>query len=114
MHEWERERWLEKYPSEGERIWGEEADRLRASVEAAVSARARVEERERVEQSDRKFFIRFDGPPAHDSGRFVEVETADGLSVSPEASGARWYLQDDGTWLLGPFGYAAAPVEGGD
>ena len=58
-----------------------------------------------------RLFVRFDGPPSHDSGRFVELETEGWRSVGPEESGAHWYLQDDGTWLLGPFSRApeAAP-----
>lgn len=43
-------------------------------------------------------FIVFDGPPSHDSGRFVEVETSDGKSVS-----AGEWKQDGGYWNLGPF-----------
>lgn len=43
-------------------------------------------------------FIVFDGPPSNDSGRFVEVETADGKSVS-----AGEWKQDGEYWNLGPF-----------
>lgn len=49
-------------------------------------------------------FIVFDGPPSHDSGRFVEVETADGKSVS-----AGEWKQDGEYWNLGPF-YTAAQL----
>lgn len=44
-------------------------------------------------------YIIFDGPPSHESGRFVEVETADGSSVRA----GEWQQRDDGLWSLGPF-----------
>ena len=44
-------------------------------------------------------FIIFDGPPSHESGRFVEVETADGHSVRA----GEWKQREDGLWTLGPF-----------
>ena len=50
MHEWERDRWLEKYPTDGEAMWDERRVLLKLSVEAAVSAKARAEERERAEE----------------------------------------------------------------
>lgn len=40
--------------------------------------------------------IVFDGPPSHQSGRFVEVETADGKSVSV----GEWRERPDGLWAL--------------
>ncbi|KKL11649.1 hypothetical protein LCGC14_2543680 [marine sediment metagenome] len=39
--------------------------------------------------------IRFDGPPSHKSGRFVEVETLDGRSIKV----GEW-IQDGSDWLL--------------
>ena len=48
-------------------------------------------------------YIIFDGPPSHDSGRFVEVEDADGHGLGPEQTGADWKQRDDGLWQLGPF-----------
>ena len=44
-------------------------------------------------------FIIFDGPPSHESGRFVEVENSAGQSVS--AGG--WTERSAGLWSLGPF-----------
>ena len=38
----------------------------------------------------------FDGPPGPEAGRFVEVETLDGKSVSV----GRWLKRDDGFWAL--------------
>ena len=39
--------------------------------------------------------IIFDGPPGHDSGRFVEVETDDGKSIN-----AGEWIQDGNYWKL--------------
>lgn len=47
----------------------------------------------------RKVYIIFDGPPAHESGRFVEVETPERRSVRV----GEWTQRDDGLWQLGPF-----------
>ena len=40
--------------------------------------------------------IVFDGPPSHDGGRFVEVETPDGKSVRA----GEWHERADGLWEL--------------
>jgi hypothetical protein len=40
--------------------------------------------------------IVFDGPPSHDSGRFVEVEDDTGASICF----ARWVERKDGYWAL--------------
>ncbi len=40
--------------------------------------------------------IIFDGPPSHESGRFVEVETDDGKMVNA----GEWLKRDDGLWAL--------------
>lgn len=40
--------------------------------------------------------IVFDGPPAHESGRFVEVEDFQGKSISPW----NWVQREDGYWVL--------------
>jgi hypothetical protein len=40
--------------------------------------------------------IVFDGPPSHDGGRFVEVETPDGKSVRA----GEWHERPDGLWEL--------------
>ena len=39
--------------------------------------------------------IIFDGPPSHESGRFVEVETDDGKSIN-----AGEWIERDGYWVL--------------
>jgi hypothetical protein len=43
-----------------------------------------------------KIQIRFDGPPGHESGRFVEVEDASGKSFRM----GEWVEGQDGHWLL--------------
>jgi len=50
-------------------------------------------------------FVVFDGPPGHESGRFVEVETAAGRSVKAPGS---WHEHPTapGLWRLGPFAHA--------
>lgn len=47
-------------------------------------------------QSTEYVDIVFDGPPSHESGRFVEVEDASGKSITF----ARWVHRDDGYWVL--------------
>lgn len=44
----------------------------------------------------RKLHIVFDGPPSHEAGRFVEVETPDGKGVNY----GEWKHRDDGFWVL--------------
>lgn len=43
-------------------------------------------------------YIVFDGPPSHESGRFVETETKDGRGVG----GIDWEEMGNGMWRLGP------------
>ena len=40
--------------------------------------------------------IVFDGPPGHESGRFVEVEDETGKSIRL----GEWVKRDDGYWAL--------------
>ncbi len=40
--------------------------------------------------------IIFDGPPSHESGRFVDVETDDGKSIDV----GEWIERRDGLWTL--------------
>jgi len=40
--------------------------------------------------------IVFDGPPSHESGRFVEVENAAGASINF----GQWVQRPDGYWVL--------------
>lgn len=51
-------------------------------------------------------YILFDGPPSHESGRFVEVENGEGRGLGQAQTGASWCPRTDGCWALGPF----APV----
>jgi hypothetical protein len=44
----------------------------------------------------REIHVVFDGPPETESGRFVEVETADGRGVAA----GRWLHRPDGLWAL--------------
>ena len=46
----------------------------------------------RVEDVD----IVFDGPPSHESGRFVEVENSEGKSINF----GEWVQRADGYWVL--------------
>lgn len=43
-------------------------------------------------------YVRFDGPPGPESGRFIETEDENGHGVG----GIGWH-QDGDDWLLGPF-----------
>ena len=63
MHEWERERWLEKYPELGERMWDEKHARLKTALIEAV----RQAERERAQ---------------HDINRAYEEGHADGVDAA--------------------------------
>lgn len=40
--------------------------------------------------------IIFDGPPAHESGRFIEVETDAGAGIGV----GEWIEKEDGLWAL--------------
>ena len=73
---------------------------LCVALRAALAASA-----EAVQPHEQSLFVIFDGPPSNESGRFVEVETAEGRSVGKE-SGCDWKRRPDGLWSLGPF-YAA-------
>jgi hypothetical protein len=43
-----------------------------------------------------KIRVIFDGPPSHESGRFVEVETLDGKSINL----GKWINNGNGMWAL--------------
>lgn len=52
----------------------------------------------------KQVYVIFDGPPSHESGRFVEVETPDGHGVGPEGFSWESYPRHvSGLWRLGPF-----------
>ena len=46
--------------------------------------------------SEQAINVIFDGPPSHESGRFVEVELDNGRSVNV----GEWIERDDGLWAL--------------
>ena len=48
------------------------------------------------EISPEEIRVVFDGPPSHESGRFVEVETPDGKSISI----GEWHTRADNLWEL--------------
>jgi hypothetical protein len=50
----------------------------------------------RGQHIDAVFDIVIDGPPSHESGRFVDVEDADGRSIQV----GDWVQRDDGYWVL--------------
>ncbi len=52
-----------------------------------------------------EIYIIFDGPPSHESGRFVEVEDGEGHGLGLEQTGADW-KQRKKFWTLGPFANA--------
>ena len=52
-------------------------------------------------------YIIFDGPPSHESGRFVEVETITGQSVG---LAHYWSKRPDALWQLGPFFVVPQPA----
>ena len=58
------------------------------------------EKRDRVIEAvlGERLYVIFDGPPSHESGRFVEVEDTNGAS----ASVGEWHELEDGLWSLGP------------
>lgn len=74
-----------------------------AKVDEVIEAMRAVQRRalcNEVESAAGDLFIIFDGAPEHESGRFVEVEDAEGRSVD---SGADWVERPGGMWSLGPF-----------
>jgi hypothetical protein len=56
-----------------------------------------------------EIWIRFDGPPSHDAGRFIETEDAEGRGVG----GFEWRDNGDGTWSLGPFARVSGEANDG-
>ena len=49
-----------------------------------------------LEPTNRAINIIFDGPPSHEAGRFVEVETDDGKSINA----GEWIEKENGLWTL--------------
>ena len=52
--------------------------------------------KEQGKRAERALNIIFDGPPGHDAGRFVEVETDDGRGVGA----GTWIERANGMWAL--------------
>ena len=50
-------------------------------------------------------YVVFDGPPSHESGRFVEVEDETGAGVAVGT-----WRREAGLWALGPFSAQPAPA----
>ena len=55
-----------------------------------------IRKEERMTANQEYIDIVFDGPPAHESGRFVEVEDPSGASVRV----GEWIDRGDGYWVL--------------
>lgn len=72
-------------PTEAVEVLQDQVDALRA---AAVGHREPLGRNE--------IHIIFDGPPSHESGRFVEVETPGGKPISV----GEWVERSDGLWAL--------------
>lgn len=49
-----------------------------------------------IKQPEQYIDILFDGPPSHESGRFVEVNNMMGASISI----GEWIEREDGLWAL--------------
>lgn len=83
--------------SNGLRGWREQlataTEERRQATEIAGELRRKLK---RYETSTVALDIVFDGPPSHESGRFVEVETEDGKSVNA----GEWIARDNGMWAL--------------
>lgn len=67
---------------------------FRAALTAAE--RAGAEKIRSLDEAAEYIDIVFDGPPSHESGRFVEVESPPGTSISF----GEWIHRDDGYWVL--------------
>lgn len=78
--------------------WGLEhwkpKNRRRDLVRAGALIVAEIERLDRIKKNH--FDIVFDGPPGPDAGRFVEVEDADGRSITL----GKWLQRPDGYWVL--------------
>lgn len=106
--------------------WREEAERLLEDIENGenilTALRQHLAAMPAPPDASRQqaFYVVFDGPPDHESGRFVEVETADGEGLSPEQTGAGWdehptarKTTEDAPryWRLGPCYPKAMPAQ---
>lgn len=90
--------------SELESLADSRLEQMTADRKVHLNLRAAIEAQEKCEP----VFIVFDGPPSHDSGRFVEVETVGGKSIS-----AGEWNKVSGFWNLGPFYTRPQPIPPG-
>jgi hypothetical protein len=71
-----------------------------AEVPAPVELHHHESECRPSAERTRDLFVVFDGPPSHESGRFVELQDAEQRGVGGVAE---WTDRGDGYWTLGPF-----------
>lgn len=79
--------------------------KVQQQVEAVRQLQTAPPDRAEPQPVAEPLYVIFDGPPAHGSGRFVEVENAAGYGRSVGG----WKRRHDGLWSLGPI-YAAPPA----
>ncbi len=72
------------------KAWRASAVRYSLKLEKEIEAL-----KEKLDTSD-FIDVVFDGPPSHESGRFVEVENPEGKSISI----GEWIEREDGCWAL--------------
>ncbi len=72
------------------------ADRIRAALRGQAERDALKAEVERLREAQTYLDVVFDGPPSHESGRFVEVENLEGFSVGA----GEWINRGNGFWAL--------------
>ena len=84
--------WLD-YALTHQHVNARECWQCRAHVHVRAEAAAL---RRRAEEAEREIDIVFDGPPSHESGRFVEVESPPGTGINF----GEWIKRDDGYWVL--------------
>lgn len=70
-------------------------DIIIAALEELLAQNRRMKMPNKLNESQ-EIRIRFDGPPSHESGRFIEVENEEGASLNF----GEWVEDVDGTWLL--------------
>ena len=91
------------------RIYSDEysqGESSRIGLAAKIVAEAYEAGRGEATPSPTPFYIVFDGPPAHESGRFIEAENENGSGLRV----GKWAQRDDGLWTLGPFVEAPPPA----
>lgn len=75
----------------------DDREALRATIEQRTEQRDALKaEVERLRAAQTYLDVVFDGPPSHESGRFVEVENLEGFSVGA----GEWIDRGNGFWAL--------------